>query len=97
MLKDIYTDKCYCPKTTEIKHLPCIYPPTSEFLRDEVANIIENNGEYANEGQAKSWKKLAKYMRKQTPEKQWLLGMLSMINSQHAVFKKDYKPPLRKA
>ena len=97
MLKDIYTGKCHCPKIGEIKQLPCVYPPSAEFLRDEVANIIENKGEYVNELQAQQWKRLTKYMRKNIPEKQWLLGMLALIHAQHPVFKKDYKPPKKRA
>jgi hypothetical protein len=93
MLKEIYTTKCHCPKLSEINHRPCVNPPSSSVLRDECASIIENNDDYANEEQAKQWKRLAKYMRKNIPEKTWVLGLLALVAPGHPVFKKDYQPP----
>jgi hypothetical protein len=94
MLKDIYTGKCHCPKLSEIKFQPCCYPPSQEFLRDEVCTIIEN-GDFPDEEQTKQWKRLVKYMRKNTPEKRWLLGLLATISPGHEVFQKNYKPPTK--
>ena len=34
-------------------------------------------------------------MRKNIPEKQWLLGLLALIAPQHEVFHKNYIPPKR--
>ena len=95
MLKDIYIGKCYCPKLPDITILPCCNPPTAEFLRDEVANIIDNNDAYPDQEQEKQWKRLGKYMRKNIPVKQWLLGLLALIAPQHEVFHKNYIPPKR--
>ncbi len=49
MLKDIYSGKCHCPKLADITLLPCVYPPSAEFLRDEIATIIESNNAYPDE------------------------------------------------
>ena len=55
--------------------------------------IIEENGAYADPEQAQRWKRLAKFMRKNIPERQWLLGMLAVVAPQHDVFKKGYQAP----
>ena len=85
--------KCHCPKYGDIKFLPCGDPPSAEILRDEVVRIIEENGAYASQEQEQQWRRLAKFMRKNIPERQWSLGMLAVVAPQHDVFQKGYKPP----
>ena len=95
LLKEIYTGRCLCPKVADINFKPCCNPPSAEFLRDEAADLIDNNNAYANQEQEKQWKRLGKHMRKNIPEKQWLLGLLAMIAPRHEVFQKNYMPPKR--
>lgn len=76
-----------------MKFLPCSDPPSAEILRDEMVRIIEENGAYTNPEQEQQWKRLAKFMRKNIPERQWSLGMLAAVSPQHEVFQKGYKPP----
>ena len=95
MLQEMYTGKCHCPKYADMKFLPCSDPPSASFLRDELAKLIEENGGFDNEEQAKQWKRLAKHIQRNVPERQWTLGMLATIVPGHDVFKKDYRPPKR--
>ncbi len=55
--------------------------------------MIEQNGNYANEEQANQYKRLAAHMRRHTPDKQWMLFLLSTLNPEHEIFKKGYRPP----
>lgn len=59
-----------------------------------MVRIIEDaNNHYANQEQEQQWKRLAKFMRKNIPERQWTLGILATIGPQHPVFQKGYQPP----
>ena len=69
MLKEMYVGKCHCPRYSEIKFLPCSDPPSAEILRDEMVRIIEENGAYVDPQQEQQWKRLAKFMRKNIPER----------------------------
>ena len=43
MLKEMYMGKCHVSRVNDIKFIPCSDPPSSEFLRDELVKIIEEN------------------------------------------------------
>ena len=87
-------NKYHCPKYNDMKFLSCGEPPSAEVLRDEVVKIIEDvNNHYATVEQENQWKRLAKFMKKNIPERQWSLGVLATIAPAHDIFKKGYKPP----
>jgi hypothetical protein len=48
MLKEMYVNKCHCPRYSEMKFLPCSDPPSAEILRDEMVRIIEENQNYGS-------------------------------------------------
>ena len=53
MLTEMYAGVCHCPKYSEMKVLPCSDPPSALILRDELAKIIEENGNYVDADQEK--------------------------------------------
>ena len=68
-LLEVFNETCYCPKLSEVKFLPCLNPPTSDTLLEGIVNMIENNDHYVNEDEARRYKKLAMYMRRNKPDK----------------------------
>ena len=57
--------------------------------------MIELNESYTSEEQANSYKRLAAHMRRSTPDKSWMLGLLATLHPAHEVFQKGYQPPAR--
>ena len=55
--------------------------------------MIEENGKYQSAEQASQYKRLAAHMRRHPPDKQWMLFLLSTLNTEHEIFKKGYRPP----
>ena len=51
MLLEMYDKKCFCPKYSDMKVLPCSDPPSASILRDELVKIIEASEAYGNEEQ----------------------------------------------
>ena len=92
-LLEVYNGTCYCPKQVDVKPLFCLNPPPNHLLVEMIATMIEQNDSYANEEQANQYKRLATHMRRHTPDKQWMLGLLSNLNPGHEVFQKGYLPP----
>ena len=93
LLMEMYEGKCFCPKQVDVKPLVCLNPPTNHHLVGIIATMIEENGSYPNEEQARQYHRLAAHMRRHTPDKQWMLALLSTLNPQHEVFQKGYRPP----
>ena len=85
------------PAVSDIKFRTVLHPPNREYLIQAVTSLIDAGvvgQEYQDEEQAKSWKRLAKYIRKAPPEKQWLIGLLSFLNPGSEIFEKGYRPPV---
>ena len=83
---EIFNNKAACPKITEITFYNVINKPTVSLLVEIVTDTIDNNSLYPSEEIAKKWKRLALHIRKSTPEKYWLLGLLGLLNPRHEVF-----------
>ena len=79
----------------EITFLPCVHPPTTSQLVDGITDMLENNGNYENEEQARKYKRLAVHIRRNAPEKQWLIGLLGSLYPANEIFLKGYKPPVQ--
>ena len=58
-----------------------------------IVDLLENNGHYENEAQAQQFKRLAVHIRRNHPEKQWLLGFLASLQPDNEIFQKNYVPP----
>ena len=69
-----------------ISFLPCAFPPSIQQLTDIIVTMIENDGTYESKEQETRWKRLAQFMRKNSPEKQWMLGLLAKISPNHEIF-----------
>ena len=78
-----------------MKQLNCVNPPSSEFIRNTLCELIEGNDQYENAEQAKQWKRLAKFMRKNVPDKEWLLRFLATLMPNHEVFQRGYRAPVK--
>ena len=86
LMLEIFNNKAACPKITEITFYNVVNKPTVNLLVDIVIETIDNNVQYPGEEIAKKWKRLALHIRKATPEKYWLLGLLGLLNPRHGVF-----------
>ena len=86
MLKEIYLGDCYCPMTSDINVHNVLHPPTAEQLVNIIVTAIEENNNYANEKEAKAFRRLGRHMKRATPERLWLLGLLSTMKNDHEVF-----------
>ena len=93
MLKEMYLGTCHISKVSAITHLNCPKPPSAKYIRDELVTTIENYGGYDDEDQAIRWKRLAFHMRKNVPNRDFLIGMLATVSPNHEIFNKNYKPP----
>ena len=55
--------------------------------------MIDSNNSYETAKQANQYKRLALHLRRSRPDKQWMLGLLSTLHTNHEVFRKGYRPP----
>ena len=78
-MQEIRESVCFCPKLKDITFLPCLHPPTTPELVDYITNMLENDGKYEDEAQARKFKRLAVHIRRNAPEKQWLIGVLGSL------------------
>ena len=90
---ELYNGTVILPKSNDVRNFNVLHPPTRDDLIEMIANMIENHGNYDTEEVCQAWNRLAMYLRKCKPEKQWLLGLLNFFNPDHEVFTKGYKPP----
>ena len=97
LMTEVREGKCFCPMLKDMTFLPCVSPPTTSYLVDYIANMLENNDQYQSEEQANQYKRLAKHLRRNHPDKQWLLGVLSTLHPGNEIFKKGYRPPQERA
>ena len=65
--------------------IPCLNPPTADYLVDLLASGIENNA-YENAQVAAFYNRLAEHMRRNKPDKQWMLGLLGTLNPANEIF-----------
>ena len=92
-LKDVVKGKCYCPMLGQIKFKPCICPPSI----DELVEIYEgyvNNKMWASVDDFKPYDRLLSYLKHYSPDKNWFVGLLSLLTPDHAIFQPGYRPPV---
>ena len=78
-MQEVRAKECFCPLLKDITFLPCVHPPTTSQLVDGITDMLENNGNYEDEEQARKYKRLAVHIRRNAPEKQWLIGLLGSL------------------
>ena len=86
LLKEIYTGDCFCPLTCNIRVHNVLHKPNSEQLVNIIVTTIENNDQYTTKAEELSYKRLAKHLKRAMPDRQWLLGLLGMMISDHEIF-----------
>ena len=83
-ITDVVQGKVFCPRFKDIRLLPCPRPPDKDTLIKHVKEIkIPNNLYFGITDQD------------HTPDKAWLLQVLSTYKPDLAIFKKDYVAPPR--
>ena len=92
-LKDVVRGKCYCPKLGHIKFKPCIYPPSIDYLVSIYEGYV-NGREWDSPAEFKPYDRLLSYLKHYSSDKAWLVGLLSLLTPNHAIFKPDYRPPV---
>ena len=78
-MKEVRSEVCFCPMLNNISFKACPNPPTNVELVDFITNMIETNNGYSNEEEANRYLRLAVHIRRNPPDKQWMLGLLSML------------------
>jgi hypothetical protein len=78
----VINGEIFCPKYSDIKLLPCPRPPDKETLI-----------KYANQIKTPNNKPLAIGYDDHTPDKEWLIMLLSTYKPDLKIFKKDYVAP----
>ena len=78
-------DKTYfCPRAEDIRIRLCPRPPNKNVLLEKFNKLMLDKGYKSGLIEGK-W-----------PDKQWLLAVISTLNPDDEIFKKDYFPPPRK-
>lgn len=83
-ITQVLAGQVYCPKFSDIKLAPCPQPPDKDTLI-----------KYANQIRTPNGKPLGIGSDDHTPDKDWLLALLSTHRPDLKIFKKDYVPPPR--
>jgi hypothetical protein len=83
-LTNVILGEIFCPKFSDIKLLPCPSPPDKETLIRWVNNLKSPTGKSFGIG-----------YEDHTPNKDWLVVILSTYRADLKIFKKDYVAPPR--
>ena len=83
-ITDVVCGRVYCPQFKDIRLLPCPRPPDKEALI-----------KYAKEIKTPNNKPLGINDKDHTPDKEWLMALLSTHRPELSIFKKDYVAPPR--
>jgi hypothetical protein len=81
-ISGVINGEIFCPKYSDIRLLPCPRPPDKETLI-----------KYANQIKTPNNKPLAIGSDDHTPDKEWLIMLLSTYKPDLKIFKKDYVAP----
>ena len=65
-------------------------------MADNLIEVIELHGTYPSQEEANYYNRLCVHLRRNIPEKQWMLGVLSTLQPENDFFKKGYQPPSTK-
>ena len=83
-ITDVVLEKLYCPKFKDIRLAPCPFPPSKQQLLD-----------YCKDIKCPDNKQLGIFEKGHSPDKQWLLALLSTHKETLRIFSKSYVPPPR--
>ena len=76
----------WCPKFADIKLKPCVRAPVKDILLEKVKKLAIEKG-----------LNIAWIDSAHVPDKDWLIAVISSLNPDDEIFKKDYvAPPIRK-
>jgi hypothetical protein len=95
VLIKIRNGEMYCPRYTDLVVRPCPTPPDAMTIKNELINGIHHS--FANgmdNSHRPRFDELLKQLERATPDKDWMLQILSiMTQGQHQYFSKSYVPP----
>lgn len=80
----VRSGELYVPKYIDIRLRPCPEPPTKTTLLAMVIFTLQQKGLRPMGGEIKKGR---------VPNQEWLLAVLSTLDSGNAIFKKSYTPP----
>ena len=95
-MEEVLQDRCYCPKKDAINWKYCEFPPS----QDQMITIYEEYAERrSNFNQAQNqqptidkFERLTIHMRRNAPDKQFLLHLIMCINPGSHIFEPGFKP-----
>ena len=86
MLYQVLQGHFWCQKFVDIKLKPCVWAPVKDVLLEKVKKLAIEKGLNV------AWIDSA-----HVPDKDWLIAVISSLNPDDEIFKKDYvAPPIRK-
>jgi len=86
MLYNVLQGNYWCLKYKDLKLQPCVKPPVKETLVQKIQTLCKKNN-----------LNIAWIDDKHLPNKEWMVSVVSTLNPDDEIFKKDYvAPPVRK-
>jgi hypothetical protein len=86
MLFNVLQGNYWCPKYKDVRILPCVKPPLKEVLMSKIDAICRQKNF-----------NIAWIDSQHMPNKEWMISVISTLNPEDEIFKKDYvAPPVRK-
>ena len=86
MLFNVLQGNYWCPKYKDVRMLPSVKPPLKEVLMSKIDTICRQKNF-----------NIAWIDSQHMPNKEWMISVISTLNPEDEIFKKDYvAPPVRK-
>lgn len=93
-LREVIKGDCYSPKLEEIKFKVCLCPPSIDDLVAVYEEFLAACP-WESEAHSKPHYRLLTHMKDHKPDKHWLLGLLSLLAPNHAIWQPGYRPRKR--
>ena len=88
---EVYQLRCYCPKMTDITFKHCERPPSNEQLIAIYEDYVERRSNW-NGDNVNQFLRLLTHMRRNSPDKRFLLGLISHVAPGSHIFERGFKP-----
>lgn len=89
-MTEIYEDKLYCPKQSDVGVANRVSCSTMKEIKEELINVIEAN--LIDHPLSEKLFRLRRHLEYGNADKQWMLTMLRHFNDKHRYFDKTFEP-----
>ena len=94
-MEEVRTQQAFLPKMADVKMVNVPSPPTQKQLVKIVIEEVEKSIQGGDQEFKQRCEKTIDRMKKYTPDKEFLLGMLKLVSPNHEIFNKNYTRPQR--